>query len=71
MNDPFFVRLIEANKDKYLDWMEPCFSAHTWTAPLPPGLGPGIHRLKVTVTDQQGDVFTAYRLFEVANPEQQ
>jgi hypothetical protein len=65
MNDSFFTRLIETNKDKYLDWMEPTFSAHTWTAPLPVNLGAGIHRLKVTVTDQQGDVFTAYSLFEV------
>ncbi|MCX6583173.1 MAG: calcineurin-like phosphoesterase family protein [Candidatus Aminicenantes bacterium] len=71
MNDPFFARLIETNKASYLDWMDPCFSAHTWTAPLPPGLGAGIHRLKATVTDRQGDVFTAYRLFEVANPKQQ
>lgn len=71
MNDPFFTRLIETNKAGYLDWMEPTFSAHTWTAPLPPGLGPGLHNLKVTVTDRQGDVFTAYRLFEVAQSPRQ
>ena len=66
MNDPFFCRLIETNKTCYVDWMNPCFSAHTWTAPLPSSLEPGIHRLKITATDQQGDVFTAYNLFEIA-----
>jgi len=66
MNDPFFARLLETNKDKYRDWMEPTLSAHTWTAALPVDLKPGIHRLRVTVTDRQGEVFTADRLFEVA-----
>lgn len=65
MNDPFFTRLLETSKTCYLDWMDPTLCAHTWSAPLPPEPGPGIHRLKVTVTDQQGDAFTAYRLFEI------
>lgn len=66
MNDPFFARLIETNKDRYRDWMEPTLSAHTWIAPLPAGIEPGIHRLKVTVNDPHLGTYTAYRLFEVS-----
>lgn len=65
MNDPFFQRLVKENKDAYIDWMKPVESFHTWTAPLPGNLAEGIHRLKVTVKDHQGFVFTAYKLFEV------
>lgn len=66
MDDPFFEKLVTENKDKYMEWMEPTPSAHIWVAPLPDNLQPGNHRLKITVTDHQGDVFTAYRLFEVS-----
>jgi 3',5'-cyclic AMP phosphodiesterase CpdA len=64
--DPFFTKLVEENKDKYKDWMEPSLCSHIWVAPLTGDLKPGIHRLEVTVKDLQGNVFTAYRLFEVA-----
>ena len=66
MIDPFFNKLVAENKDKYRDWMEPTPCAHIWVAPLPGSLSPEMHRLKITVTDHQGDVFTAYRLFEVS-----
>ncbi len=66
MNDPFFEKLVTENKDKYKEWMEPTPCAHIWVAPLPVNLGPGLHRLKITVTDHQGDIFTAHGLFEVA-----
>jgi 3',5'-cyclic AMP phosphodiesterase CpdA len=65
MKDPFFDELVKKNKDSFIDWMEPTPSTHTWEAPMPEQLKPGIHRLKVTVKDHQGNVFTAYRLFEV------
>ena len=66
MIDPFFNKLVAENKDKYRDWMEPTPCAHIWVAPLPGSLSPEMHRLKITVTDHQGDIFTAYRLFEVS-----
>lgn len=65
MNDPYFEQLVKENKDAYKDWMKPVKSFHTWTAPLPGNLTEGIHRLKVTVKDHQGFVFTSYKLFEV------
>ena len=68
MKDPFFAKLVTEYKDSYLEWMEPTISTHIWEAPLPKGLKPGIHRLKITVKDRQGNVFTAYRLFEIASP---
>lgn len=65
MKDPFFEKLIKENQGSYKDWMKPTLSSHTWTAPLPKNLEPGIQRLKITATDHQGNVFTSYRLFEV------
>ncbi len=68
MEDPFFTKLVTEYKDCYLEWMEPTISTHIWEAPLPGDLEPGIHRLKITVKDHQGNVFTAYRLFEITAP---
>jgi hypothetical protein len=65
MKDPFFSKVMNENPDKYLKWMEPTLCPHIWTAPLPGSLEPGIHLLKVTARDRQGNAFTAHRLFEV------
>jgi 3',5'-cyclic AMP phosphodiesterase CpdA len=66
MKDPFFTKMLEENRASYKDWIEPSLCTHIWEAPLPGDLKPGIHRLEITVKDQQGNVFHAYRLFEVA-----
>ena len=65
MPDSFFSELVKANPDSYSEWMKPSNCSHLWVAPLPEHLEPGLHRLKVTAVDHQGDVFTAYRLFEI------
>ncbi len=65
MKDPFFTKLVAENPDNYLDWMEPTDCPHIWVAPFPDNLEAGNHRLKITAKDQQGNVFTAYRLFEI------
>ena len=65
MKDPFFTKLVAENPDEYLDWMEPTDCPHIWAAPLPENLEPGNHHLKITAKDHQGNVFTAYRLFEI------
>ncbi len=65
MADPFYAQLILDNPSLYTDWMTPTPCAHIWEAPLPMDLTAGIHRLDITVTDSEGDVFTAYQLFEV------
>jgi hypothetical protein len=65
MKDPFFTKLVKENPDKYKDWMEPTDCPHIWVAPLPENLEPGNHRLKITAADHQGNVYTAYRLFEI------
>jgi hypothetical protein len=65
MKDPFFEKLVKENPGSFMDWMEAVNSSHIWTAPLPDNLQPGLHRLEITVRDQQGNVFTAYRLFEM------
>jgi hypothetical protein len=65
MEDPYFDKLVKNNPDDYLDWMNATCSPHIWIAPLPAALEPGLHRLKITARDHQGDIFTSYRLFEV------
>lgn len=65
MKDPFFTKLVAENPDSYKDWMEPTDCSHIWVAPLPENLPPGNHGLKITARDHQGNVFTAYRLFEI------
>jgi len=65
MKDPFFTKLVAENPDSYKDWMEPTDCSHIWVAPLPGDLEPGNHRLEITAKDHQGNVFTAYRLFEI------
>jgi hypothetical protein len=66
MKDPVFTKLVAENPDSYKDWMEPTACSHIWVAPLPGNLPPGNHRLKITARDRQGNVFTAYRLFEIS-----
>ncbi len=65
MKDPFFAQMVKENPKDYLKWMEPVPSSHIWVAPLPGDLAPGIHRLEITVKDQQGSKYSANRLFEV------
>lgn len=65
MKDPFFTQLVAENPDSYKDWMEPTDCPHIWVAPLTENLEPGNHRLKIMAKDHQGNVFTAYRLFEI------
>jgi len=65
MKDPFFTKLVAENPDSFKDWMEPTDCSHIWVAPLPGDLEPGNHRLEITAKDHQGNVFTAYRLFEI------
>lgn len=65
MEDPFFDKLVKDNPEEYIWWMQAVCSSHIWIAPLPDDLEPGLHRLKVTAKDHQGEVFTAYRLFNI------
>lgn len=65
MEDSFYDKLVKDNPEDYIYWMEAVCSSHIWIAPMPQDLEPGLHRLKVTVEDHQGGVFTAYRLFSV------
>ncbi|MGQ9473353.1 MAG: hypothetical protein ACUVRN_04815, partial [Candidatus Caldatribacteriaceae bacterium] len=47
------------------DWMQTLSSTHTFIAPLPADLKPGIHRVIVTVRDRYGRKYQTKRLFEV------
>ncbi|MCP5052087.1 MAG: Cna protein B-type domain containing protein [bacterium] len=65
MKDPFVEKLMKSKPELYTEWMVPALSPHIWVAPLPATLVPGVHRLKVTVTDQHGAIFTEHGLFEI------
>lgn len=47
------------------DWMRTAGSTHTFWAPLPVNLEPGIHTVKVTAKDRYGREYEKERLFEV------
>lgn len=47
------------------DWMRTVGSTHTFWAPLPTNLEPGIHTVKVTVKDRYGREYEKERFFEV------
>ncbi len=66
MKDPFFAKIVNENRDSYNE-LKPVLSSHIWVSPLPPDLEPGIHRLEVKAEDRRGNVFTAYRLFEIVS----
>lgn len=69
MKDPYYAGVVEANRGKYRDWIEASPCNHIWEGVLPVNLKPGIHRLKVTVHDHQGNRFTGHRLFRITPPE--
>ncbi|MEN3185285.1 MAG: calcineurin-like phosphoesterase family protein [Atribacterota bacterium] len=47
------------------EWMRPVGSTHTYWAPLPSTLEPGIHTVTVTAKDRYGRKYQEKRLFEV------
>lgn len=59
--DPFVVPLLAGLPD----WMQTKGSTHTYIAPLPLELAPGLHKVTVTFKDAYGQVFEEVRFFEV------
>jgi hypothetical protein len=65
MIDPLMVPYFDAFKE-FDEWkVKPRESSHMWTAKLPTDLKVGSHKIKITITDMFGNVFIAYRIFEV------
>lgn len=71
--DPAFVSLRErsnplAKAGDYRAMPAPTRTDHLWSAPLPAGLPPGVHRVEVEATDAFGVVSTAQTLVRVLAP---
>ena len=64
--DPFVIDFLAANPLTCKPWFEAAPCSHLWSAPLPPDLVPGIHRVTVRARDQYGADLLAHLLIEVA-----
>ncbi len=63
--DPFVEELFQRQADTIKPWVEAIPSTHLWSAPLPDGLGPGVHTITVVAVDEYGAAHTEHKLFEV------
>lgn len=59
--DPFAVPLLAG----LADWLQTKGSTHTYIAPLPTDLAPGLHKVTVIFKDAYGRVFEEVKFFEV------
>jgi hypothetical protein len=65
MIDPYIEAIHVSNPEHYLDWIKPRLSNHIWTAPLPPDLSSGIHKVSVQAINQNGDYYQTASIFEI------
>jgi len=65
-NDPFIDELFERTKKRWKSWIDIDPSPHLWVAPLPEGLAPGVHTIRVRAVDEYGRVHTGSRIYEQA-----
>lgn len=63
--DPFFVALNQNHKAAYKSFVRPSTSDHTWSAPMPKELPPGMHVIMVETTDRHGNTYAESAIFEV------
>lgn len=65
MKDPFMVNHMAEYGDTYYEWERPAESIHIWISELPQDLAAGIHKIKVSATDQYGNEYKEIAIFEV------
>ncbi len=63
--DPYIDLIHKTHSQMYDSWIKPQNTTHLWTAPLPPDLSAGIHKIKVTAQTPDGDKYQSVRIFEV------
>ena len=68
MCDPYIAQLFARSAPTQKPWVQAVPSSHVWTAPLPVGLEPGAHRVRVRAIDEYGREHVAHTLLEVATP---
>lgn len=68
MKDPFMVKYLTRSRHLLPDWIRDVNETnHIWSAPLPTNLAPGTHTIAVTAQDPLGNLYSGYRLFEIAS----
>jgi hypothetical protein len=65
MPDPLVAELFARQPQLQKPWVKPVAASHIWTAPLPPDLPPGVHRLTIRATDEYGRDLAATLMLEV------
>ncbi|MCP4153376.1 MAG: hypothetical protein GY757_36955 [bacterium] len=65
MKDPLMEKIYNESRDIFPDWLNTVETAHIWTGQSPQNMENGTHRLKITVVDRWGNVFTRSRIFEL------
>ena len=65
MPDPVVAKLFARAPRLQAPWVTAVPASHIWTAPLPPGLQSGVHRLAVHATDEYGMKLVAHLMVEV------
>jgi len=65
VHDPYVAELFARHPETCKPWVSATPSSHIWTAPLPRGLGPGVHRIRVRSLDEHGRIATGHLLLEV------
>jgi hypothetical protein len=63
--DPFVEELFQREAETIKSWVEPTPSTHLWSAPLPEGLGLGVHTITVRAVDEYGARHLEHKVFEV------
>ncbi len=65
MQDPYFLKIYNENKDKFQSWVYPLNSKHIWTLNIPDNLSPGLHCITISTVLDSGIQYSASKIVEV------
>ena len=66
MKDPFMVDYLKNNKEHFPYWVTDVDNtSHIWVSELPVGLKMGQHTIKISAIDEQNNIYSQTRIFEV------
>jgi hypothetical protein len=63
--DPLVAELFAREPQLQKPWVTAVACPHIWTAPLPAGLQPGVHRIAVRAADEYGRQLATTLMLEV------
>ena len=65
VRDPYVAELFVRHPEACKPWVSATPSSHIWTAPLPAGLAPGVHQVRIRSLDEYGRIDVGHLLLEV------